>query len=66
MSKITTDTINNSEVLFELIQEENLTGEDVYRMFVNWHGAQLCTKDFMEDLRDCEGYNLPEDEEEED
>lgn len=31
-----------------------LTGEQVADAFLNWHGTQLLTKDFMQDV--CEEY----------
>ena len=58
-NKITYDDNANSELLLSLINEENLSGEEVFNMFTDWHGTSLCTKDFMENLRDCEGYRLP-------
>lgn len=60
---ITNDTITNSEILLDLIESGNISGADVFNMFTDWHGTSLCTKDFMENLRDCEGYRLPDTEE---
>lgn len=59
MAKIHYDTTKNFDVFLEIIELNNLSAEDVLRMFTNYHGLQLLTQDFLEDLRDCEGYSFP-------
>ena len=61
MKKITNDTYNNSEVLFAYIEDNNISGADVFNMFEQWHGNQLFTKEMLENLQNCEGYELEED-----
>lgn len=58
--KISNDGANNYNILSDLIERENLTGIDVLDILTDYHGLQLLTKDFMENLRDCEDYDLPE------
>lgn len=61
--KINFDTSNNARILYDYIMENDLSGEEVFNMFINWHGNQLCTPAFMENLRDVEGNDgLPESE----
>ena len=58
MERITKDTYQNMILLSEIIEEYNLTGEQVLNLFTNWHGTQLCTKEFLENTMECEGYTL--------
>lgn len=46
----TNDTFRNYEQLAEFISEYNLSAIDVLDLFTNWHGLQLLTKDFIEDI----------------
>lgn len=62
MKRITNDTSENYDLLAELIEKDNLSGKEVLDMFTDYFGLQLCSKDFIENLRDCEGYELPESE----
>lgn len=50
IDRISTDSIQNSDLLFEIILDNNLSGEQVFNLFVKWHGCQLCSKNFMENL----------------
>ena len=58
MKKITSDSQENMLLLSEIIEEYGLTGEQVLNLFTNWHGTQLCTKEFLENTMECEGYEL--------
>ena len=62
MKRITNDTSENYDLLAELIEKDNLSGKEVLDMFTDYFGLQLCSKDFIENLRGCEGYELPESE----
>lgn len=62
MKRITNDTSENYDLLAELIEKDNLSGKEVLDMFTDYFGLQLCSKDFIENLGDCEGYELPESE----
>ena len=64
MYKITSDTIENGKILYEIIMDRNMSGEEVFNLFVDWHGYQLVTKAMCENLRDCEGFYEFEDDEE--
>lgn len=65
MAKITNDNIVNAEIMLDVIERENWSGEEVFQAFTDWHGTCLCTRDFLENLRDCEGWGFEEDDEEE-
>jgi len=58
MAGISNDCMENYETFDTLIDTANLDGHDVLRIITDWHGTQLMTKDFMENLRDCEGYDI--------
>ena len=64
MYKITSDTIENANSLYDIISERNMSGEEVFNLFVDWHGTHLVTKAMCENLRDCEGFDEFEDDEE--
>lgn len=55
--KITNDTWKNASNLLEIIMKENISGEEVFRLFTDWHGTCLVTKEMCENLRDCEGFD---------
>ena len=46
--EISTDSITNANTLFRFVAEYDLTAEQVFYLFVDWHGTQLCTAEFME------------------
>lgn len=64
MYKITNDTIENANALYEIISDRNMSGEEVFNLFTDWHGMQLVTKEMCENLRDCEGFYEFDDDEE--
>jgi len=61
--KIVNDTIENANNLYEIITEREMSGEEVFNLFVDWHGKQLVTRQMCENLRDCEGFDEFEDDE---
>ena len=65
MCKIVNDTIENGMNLYEIISNRGMSGEEVFNMFTDWHGMQLVTREMCENLRDCEGFDEFEDEDEE-
>lgn len=58
MKKLTNDSYENMLLLSEIIEEYELTGEQVLDIFTNWHGTQICTQEFLENIVECEGYAL--------
>ena len=46
--EVTDNTITNGAELYKFILEINMSGEDVFNLFIDWHGTQLCTADFLE------------------
>lgn len=41
----------------EFVEENNLSGEEVARLFINWHGTKLIDEEFVDEL-EKEGYHL--------
>ncbi len=64
--KITNDTSENANNLLEIIEEREMSGEEVFNLFTDWHGTGLVTREMCENIRDCEGFDEFEDDEEED
>lgn len=58
MKTFTEDTLKNYNTLSEMIEQNNLSGTKVLDLFTDYFGLQLCSKDFMENLQDCEGYEF--------
>ena len=50
--------------LWAKMEDFNMTAEDVANLFLNYHGTQLLSDEFMQFIRD-EGYTYEEEEEEE-
>ena len=48
--------MDNWNEMERIIEHYNLSGMDVLRLLTDWHGTCLLSNDFMENLRDCEGY----------
>ena len=56
---------DNWETMVDIINELNLSGEDVLRMLTNYHGLDLLRFDFMDNLITTElGYEQDEEDEE--
>lgn len=64
--KITNDCSQNADNLLEIIANRNMSGEEVFELFTDWHGTCLITRAMCENLRDCEGFDEFEEDEEED
>ena len=54
MYEVSNDNLQNWDTMIEIINDKNLSGEDVLRYLTSWHGMSLLDKDFMENLIDCE------------
>ncbi len=50
--------MNNYEKMEKIINEYNLSGENVLRILIDWHGTDIINDDFMENLSDCEVYSI--------
>lgn len=50
----------NNEInqLYEIIKENNITGEEMTDLFLNFHGTTLVNSEFIEFISD-EGYYIP-------
>lgn len=48
------DTSENYETLMEIANEYNWDAEDMLRYLTDWHGLQLLSHDFIQNLIDCE------------
>lgn len=49
--------MDKTKKLYEIIETNNMTGDEVASLFLNWHGEQLITDDFIEFIED-EGYYI--------
>jgi len=49
--------MENWNEMERIINEYNLSGIEVLQLLFDWHGAELLSDEFMENLKDCEGYN---------
>jgi hypothetical protein len=54
MYNASNDNSENYSTMEEIINDYNLSGIDVLNYLVDWHGLDLLSKDFMENLIDCE------------
>lgn len=63
MPKASWDTSKNYNTIYDLIKECGLSGTDVLDMFVNWHGLQLLSEEFTQDVLEEAGFTEDEDEE---
>ena len=50
--------MDNYNTFVEIIETYSLTGEDVLRLVTDWHGLQLLTDEFMDNLKEVEGYEI--------
>ena len=50
--------MNKVNKLYEIVRENNMTNEEVINLFLNYHGTQLITDEFIEFIED-EGYYIP-------
>lgn len=48
------DNSTNYETFMEIIENYNLTAQEVVNYLVDWHGLRILNHDFMENLIDCE------------
>ena len=48
------DTNKNWNTMEEIIDDLNLDAKEILRYLVDYHGLQLLSYDFMENLIDCE------------
>lgn len=48
------DSCDNYATMEQIINEYNLSGEEVLRYLTDWHGLQLLDYDFMDNLISCE------------
>lgn len=48
------NTSENYETMLDIIRDNGLSGEDVLQLLTDWHGLDLLSQDFMENLIDCE------------
>lgn len=62
--KISDRTDENADALYDIIVDKDMSGTEVFNMFVDWHGTTLVTRAMCENLRDCEGFNEFEDDNE--
>lgn len=49
--------MDNYNDFCDIIERYELSGEQVLDIITDWHGTQIISDDFMENLKDCEGYS---------
>lgn len=52
VGKYMNDTSKNYDILATMIDDLNLTAENILQAFTNYHGMQLMTDDFMQFIND--------------
>lgn len=50
--------MDNYNTFVEIIKTYALTGEEVLQLITDWHGLQLLTDEFMDNLKEVEGYEI--------
>lgn len=48
--EVTWSTHDNYDTLLEIVDTYDLSAEFILRVFVGWHGTQVCTPEFMDHL----------------
>ena len=64
MARISNDKQVNLNLLYEMVEQNNISAVEVLDMITDWNGTDIWSKDFMENLRDVEGYEFNEESEE--
>ena len=52
---------NNLEKFLDVIEEYNLSGDEVLKLLTDWHGTQLISDKFLKNLAEVDGYEDEED-----
>lgn len=50
--------MDNWDKMIEIIRTYGISAEDLLGLITDWHGTQILSDDFMDNLQDCEGYGL--------
>lgn len=58
MAIIHNNGVDNYELMEEIIENYDLDGKEVLQLLTDYHGCQLLSYDFMDNLIDCEGYDV--------
>ena len=48
------DTSTNYDTFMEMINDNNMSAEDVLNYLTDWHGLSLLSYDFIQNMIDCE------------
>lgn len=54
MYEASNNTSENFETMEQIIEEYGFDGVEVLKLLTDWHGLDLLSHDFMENLIDCE------------
>ena len=49
---------SNYDKMEKCIEDMNLSGKEVLDAITDWHGLQILSDELIENLRDCEGWQL--------
>lgn len=50
--------MSNYDKLVKCIEENNISAEELLSVLFDWHGSDIISDEFMENLRDCEGWDV--------
>lgn len=54
MYKASYDSTTNYETFMKMISDNGWSGEDVLNYLTDWHGLQLMSEEFIQNIIDCE------------
>lgn len=49
---------SNFERIMEYVEEAGVSAEELLRALVDWNGTSIISDEFIENLRDCEGWEI--------
>lgn len=50
--------MENYNNFVKIIEDYGLTGEDVLNLLTNWHGTDIVSDEFLDNLESCEGFEM--------
>lgn len=50
--------MENYNKLLAYIEETGMTAEELLNALTDWHGMSIISDEFIENARDCEGWNI--------
>lgn len=50
--------MSNYDKLVNYMEEHSVTAEELLQALIDWHGTSVIDDEFMDNLRDCEGWDV--------